>query len=76
MMKLWLIGYEACHAIFAQNPPIVVMQCDHEPNEREAESAIHSAYYTGGTVYVDSITETSESEMRGKQYYLVGAKNV
>ncbi|MDD2267667.1 hypothetical protein [Sulfuricurvum sp.] len=37
-MKLWLIGYEACHAIFAENTPIVVMQCDREPTEREAEN--------------------------------------
>lgn len=73
-MRLWPIGYEACHAIFVQNPPVVVMQCDHEPLEREAESAVHEAYYTGGTVYVDSITETSERELRGKKYYLVGAK--
>jgi hypothetical protein len=49
------------------------MQCDREPTEREAESAVYDATY-GGTVYVESITETTESEMRGKQYYLVGAK--
>lgn len=72
-VRLWLIGYDA-PASFAKDTPIVVMQCDHEPTERQAESAIHYAYYTGGTVYVESITETSESEMRGKQYYLVGAK--
>ena len=73
MTKLWLIGYDA-PAPFAKDTPLVVMQCDHEPTEREAENAIYDAYYTGGTVYIGSITETSESEMRGKEYYLVGKK--
>lgn len=72
MIKLWLIDYMTTfHPIDGE---LVVMQCDHEPTAREAESAVHEAYYTGGTVYIDSITETSESEMRGKKYYLVGAK--
>lgn len=70
-IRLWLIGYDA--PVSGRNLPKVVMQCDREPTEREAESAVYDATY-GGTVYVESITETSESEMRGKQYYLVGAK--
>lgn len=73
MMKLWLIGYDA-PCSFAKYDPIVVMQCDREPTKSEAESAVHKAAYQGGTIYVESITETSESDMRGKEYYLVGAK--
>lgn len=73
MIKLWLIGYDA-PCSFAKDEPLVVMQCDHEPTRDEAESAVHESFYAGGTLYVESITETSESEMRGKQYYLVGAK--
>lgn len=72
MTRLWLIDYMT--TFHPKDGQYVVMQCDHEPTEREAESAVHSAYYTGGTVYIDSITETSEKEMRGKKYYLVGAK--
>ena len=53
---------------------MVVMQCSREPTEREAESAVYDAFYTGGTIYIESITETTESEMRGKEYLLVGAK--
>jgi len=73
MMRLWNIQYDA-PCSFSKDTPIVIMQCDREPTESEAETAIYNAYYTGGTVYVGSITETSESEMRGKKYYLVGAK--
>lgn len=72
MTKLWLIGYDA-PAASGRNLPQVVMQCDREPTESEAKSAVYSATY-GGTVYIESITETSESEMRGKKYYLAGAK--
>jgi hypothetical protein len=71
-MKLWIIDFMT--TFHPSEGELVVMQCDHEPTEREAESAVHEAYYTGGTVYVDSITETSERELRGKKYYLVGAK--
>lgn len=73
MTKLWLIGYDAPCSLGSYEP-IVVLQCDHEPTKREAESAVHSAFYTGGSIYIESITETSESEMRGKEYYLAGAK--
>lgn len=73
MTRLWLIKYDA-PASFVKNPPMVVMQCSREPTEREAESAVYDAFYTGGTIYIESITETTESEMRGKEYLLVGAK--
>lgn len=71
MTKLCLIVYDA--PANGRNLPQVVMRCDKEPTEREAELAVYDATY-GGTVYIKSIIETSENEMRGKEYYLVGAK--
>jgi len=70
-MKLWLIGYDAPAS--DKNLPKVVMQSDREPTEREAEIAVYSVTY-GGTVYIESIDETSESAMRGTKYTLIGAK--
>lgn len=71
MIKLWLIRYDAPAS--GKHLPKVVMQCDRQPSEHEAESAVYGVTY-GGTVYIESITETSEGEMRGKKYILVGAK--
>jgi len=72
-MKLWLIEYDATCSI-SKYEPVVVMQCDKEPTKLQAENAVHSAFYAGGAVYIESIKETSESEMRGKEYTLVGGK--
>lgn len=71
MIKLWLIDFDEAHPSINKD---VVMQCDREPNDEEAEFAVHATNMTMGTVYINSITETSESEMRGKKYILVGAK--
>jgi hypothetical protein len=71
MTRLWLIDFDEAHP---NVPHDVVMQCDHEPTEAQAESAVHATHWTMGTVWISSITETSESEMRGKEYILVGAK--
>lgn len=71
MMKLWLIDFDETHPNVDKD---VVMQCDREPSNKEAEDAVHTTHMTMGTVYINSITETSESKMRGKEYYLVGAK--
>lgn len=72
MTRLWLIDFMCAHPHGKELP--VVLQSDCEPTQEEAERAVYSAEYRFAAIYIDSITETSESEMRGKQYYLVGAK--
>lgn len=70
-VRLWLIYFDEAHPNVDKD---VVMQCNHEPTEIEAEQAVHETGMTMGTVWVNQIQETSESEMRGKKYHLVGAK--
>ncbi|MDD2267488.1 hypothetical protein [Sulfuricurvum sp.] len=72
MLKLWLIDFMCSNPHGKELP--VVLQSDREPTRVEGECAVYSAEYRFAPIYIESITETSESEMRGKQYYLVGAK--
>lgn len=71
MIRLWLIDFDEAHPC-VEKP--VVMQCDHEPTEEMAQNAIYEHRITSGAVYINLITETSEREMRGKDYYIVGEK--
>lgn len=72
MTRLWLIDLMCAHPHGKELP--VVLQSDCEPTKAVAESAVYQAEYRFAPIYIESITETSESEMRGKQYILVGAK--
>lgn len=69
MMKLWLIDFDEAHPIIEHH---VVMQCDREPTKEEASRAILSLRMSFAAIYINKITQTSESEMRGKKYYLIG----
>lgn len=73
MTRLWLIDYDSALPTYGDRH--VVMQSDREPTDEEAAEAVYATAHYIGVVYVNGITETSESEMRGKKYYLVGAKN-
>lgn len=71
-VRLWLIDYTCANPHGNEIP--VVMQCNREPTNKEAESAVYDSEYRFAPIYIESITETSESEMRGQKYHLVGAK--
>lgn len=73
MTRLWLIDYDSAIPVHGDRP--VVMQSDREPTDEEAAEAVYATAHYIGAVYVNGITETSEREMRGQKYYLVGAKN-
>lgn len=73
MTRLWYIDYDHA-ACMTDYFPIIVMQCDDKPTIEEAESAVYSALYTAGPIYIDAIIEITEKEMRGKNYILVGGK--
>lgn len=72
MTRLWLIDFMCANPHGKELP--VVLQSDSEPTKEAAERAVYSAEYRFAPIYVESITETSESEIRGKEYILVGAK--
>lgn len=74
MLKLWLVDYHEAHpvACFVGKPTVI--QKSKKPTEEEAEMTIHR-HGTLGAIWIDSIQETSEKELRYKDYRLLYGEN-
>lgn len=70
MLKLWLVDYHEAHPVANFIGKLTVIQKSKEPTEKEAESIIHR-HGTLGAIWIDSIQETSEKELRYKDYRLL-----
>lgn len=75
MLRLWLVEYMEAHPVECYFGKLTVIQKSKKPTEAEAEMTIHR-HGTLGAIWIDSIQETSEKELRYKDYRLLYGEKI